>query len=163
MSIELLKEFEKRALEVGMKKEKFDKVSTHILQTAIDRVNQIPGYYKALRRNAKDYGIEFGLNDEDAEDVANSFVDFDRIQEVMEESMAEVVVEGRSHAWVMCWFDDRARSYAKNYALGKYGNAEETAKNLLSDKYFCNSVIARLTGLSYEKIEYLSKEMSKKR
>jgi len=125
MSIELYEEFERRALdEIGITKERFDKISAYILDDTIKQLYKIPKYYISLKNYSIAIGIELGMDEKSAESMAESFVNNKRTQEVMYSS----IVEKSSRIWF--WSLDEARSYAINFARGQREASEEATEKI---------------------------------
>ena len=111
VSIELYKILEKRALEVGIRKERFDEFSTYVLETAIKRVNEIPNCYDRLIKDAIAIGIENGMTEKNAKKMATSFVNNKRIKDVVESRVIDEYCVGD-----ILWLNDQTKLYAKIYA-----------------------------------------------
>ena len=153
MSIELYEEFERSTLEIGIVKERFDEISSYILEDAIEQVRKIPNYYSNLKSNTIAIGIEIGMDEKCAESMAESFVNNKRIKETMESS----IVDKTSRIWF--WFHDEARSYATNFARGQRQASERVAKNILQIQYPIE-LISEYTDLSEQEIEKLKHDAS---
>jgi len=127
MSIELYKNLEKRALEIGVRKERFDEFSKYMLEAAIKRVNEIPNHYNTLRKKAIETGIEYGMDNKSAEAMAKSFVSIDKIKYTLDSSMVSEFSTGD-----FFWLGDQMRLYAEVYANSRDEFAANKAYHLSS-------------------------------
>ena len=129
---EFVETFKKRAIESGFNESRVDSILRFALEYTFNdittRLDQIPAHYKSIRKALIDYGIECGLDETEAEEMAEHFFNNKYVKEDLEEGMVGHVATmcGASRFYVYDWIRVRIESYARSYAKDRKGKQAKT-------------------------------------
>ena len=163
---ELVDTFKKRALEGGFNESRVDSILHFALEYTFKdittRLDQVPKHYEGIRKALIEYGIECGLDETEAEKMAEHFFNNKYVKEDLEEGMTGYVATmcDVSRYYVFDWIRVRIESYTRNYVKGREERAIEIAKMMIRHG---DSVefISSITGLSADLIEELKDQENK--
>ena len=129
MSIELVKNFKRRAIENGLKEEQVDGIIRETFEEITTRLDEIPTYRETLKKTMITGGIKRGLDEKESEVMAESFFDCKLIGEDLERSIACFVMTGLTCSCMPRLLGECIKSYAKNFI-----EVREAKNRLLDEK-----------------------------
>ena len=164
MSIELVENFKKCAIEGGFKEANVDRILSCVFEEITTRLDRVPSHRKGIEEALIERGIEYGLNEKQSKVMAKHFFNNEYIKEELEEAMAGLVATSNDydnylvHEWIRNSIESYIRVYVKNLEKGLKEGIEKVAKSLLLDGMPL-PIISKHTGLSQAELEIISAEI----
>ena len=124
MSIDLVGNFKKRALEVGFTEKRVDEIIKFLYEEIMARLEKIPAEYEKLKEEIITKSMEYGLDKKKAEMMVEPFLNRERVRMVLEEIMTATVVTKHGHTCAYKDFYEWLETYVKSYAEGIEKEAE---------------------------------------
>ena len=135
MSIDLVDNFKKHAIDGGFKEANVDRILSCVFEEITTRLDEVPSHRKGIEKALIKRGMEYGLNEKQSEVMAKHFFNNEYIKEELEEAMTGLVATSNdydnylTHEWIRNNIESYTRAYVKNREKGlKEGRKEEREK-----------------------------------